>query len=203
MLFEKSRIRYTVYHKPSTARTMYTFSHTKSYLTYAMHGHQTLTESWLVISLLDLCVALLTICLTAEELLNLHRGQGLELQWRDSLQCPTEEEYIDVVDNSTLASVCLWTRTLFWCALTETSGLLRIAIKLMTCCATSNRHVYARLLLLLYWWTEITLRNYVPLVNLIGVYYQIRDDYMNLQSGEVCTVLTWSVPSILSHCHNF
>lgn len=35
-----------------------------------------------------------------EELLNLHRGQGLELIWRDSLQCPTEEEYIDVVDNS-------------------------------------------------------------------------------------------------------
>lgn len=37
-----------------------------------------------------------------EELLNLHRGQGLELIWRDSLQCPTEEEYIDVVDNSKL-----------------------------------------------------------------------------------------------------
>ena len=40
--------------------------------------------------------------LATEELLNLHRGQGLELLWRDSLQCPTEEEYIDVVDNSEL-----------------------------------------------------------------------------------------------------
>lgn len=27
--------------------------------------------------------------------------------------------------------------------------------------------------------------DYVPLVNLFGVYYQIRDDYMNLQSSEV------------------
>jgi hypothetical protein len=27
--------------------------------------------------------------------------------------------------------------------------------------------------------------DYVPLVNLFGVYFQIRDDYMNLQSTEV------------------
>jgi geranylgeranyl diphosphate synthase type 3 len=35
-----------------------------------------------------------------DELLNLHRGQGLEILWRDSLQCPTEEEYIAMVNNS-------------------------------------------------------------------------------------------------------
>ncbi len=35
--------------------------------------------------------------LTAEELLNLHRGQGLDLFWRDSLTCPTEEEYVQMV----------------------------------------------------------------------------------------------------------
>ena len=35
------------------------------------------------------------------ELLSLHRGQGLELLWRDSLQCPTEAEYITMVNNST------------------------------------------------------------------------------------------------------
>lgn len=35
-----------------------------------------------------------------EEMLNLHRGQGLELFWRDSLACPTEEEYIAMVKNS-------------------------------------------------------------------------------------------------------
>jgi hypothetical protein len=35
------------------------------------------------------------------ELLSLHRGQGLEILWRDSLQCPSEEEYIRMANNST------------------------------------------------------------------------------------------------------
>ncbi|CAG7846589.1 Geranylgeranyl pyrophosphate synthase Short=GGPP synthase; Short=GGPPSase; AltName: Full=(2E,6E)-farnesyl diphosphate synthase; AltName: Full=Dimethylallyltranstransferase; AltName: Full=Farnesyl diphosphate synthase; AltName: Full=Farnesyltranstransferase; AltName: Full=Geranylgeranyl diphosphate synthase; AltName: Full=Geranyltranstransferase [Serendipita indica DSM 11827] len=81
-----------------------------------------------------------------EEFLNLHRGQGLEMFWRDSLQCPTEEEYISMVNN-------------------KTGGLLRLAVKLMM--AKSESEI-----------------NYVPLVNLIGVYFQIRDDYMNLQSDQ-------------------
>ncbi|KAJ8473128.1 hypothetical protein ONZ45_g16413 [Pleurotus djamor] len=86
--------------------------------------------------------------IVTEELLALHRGQGMEILWRDSLQCPSEEEYISMVNN-------------------KTGGLLRIGIKLMMACATENKNV-----------------DYVPLVNLIGVYYQIRDDYMNLQSTE-------------------
>jgi len=36
-----------------------------------------------------------------EELLNVHRGQGLEILWRDLLHCPTEEEYVSMVNNST------------------------------------------------------------------------------------------------------
>lgn len=35
-----------------------------------------------------------------EELLNLHRGQGIEIFWRDSITCPTEEEFIDMINNS-------------------------------------------------------------------------------------------------------
>ncbi|KAG6859865.1 hypothetical protein C0995_002697 [Termitomyces sp. Mi166 len=81
-----------------------------------------------------------------EELLSLHRGQGLELYWRDSLQCPTEEEYISMVNNS---------------------GLLRIGIKLMMACPTKNVDV-----------------DYIPLVNLIGIHFQIRDDLMNLCGAE-------------------
>jgi len=84
--------------------------------------------------------------LVTDELLNLHRGQGLDLLWRDTLTCPTEEEYIHMVNN-------------------KTGGLFRIAIKLMM--AKSSSDV-----------------DYVPLVNLFGVYFQIRDDYMNLQSSE-------------------
>ncbi|KAI0764359.1 terpenoid synthase [Trametes elegans] len=82
------------------------------------------------------------------ELLSLHRGQGLELLWRDSLQCPTEEDYVTMVNN-------------------KTGGLFRVAVKLMMACSTTNINV-----------------DYVPLVNLFGVYFQIRDDYMNLESTQ-------------------
>ncbi|KAJ7740944.1 isoprenoid synthase domain-containing protein [Mycena maculata] len=81
-------------------------------------------------------------------LISLHRGQGLELLWRDSLTCPTEDQYVDMVNN-------------------KTGGLIRIGIKLLMACGTTNLDV-----------------DYVPLVNLIGVFFQIRDDYMNLKSGE-------------------
>lgn len=47
-----------------------------------------------------------------EELLNLHRGQGMDLYWRDSLVCPTEEEYLTMVLN-------------------KTGGLFRVAVRLM------------------------------------------------------------------------
>ncbi|KAL4995022.1 isoprenoid synthase domain-containing protein [Aspergillus recurvatus] len=47
-----------------------------------------------------------------EELLNLHRGQGMELYWRDTLTCPTEEQYIGMV-------------------LDKTGGLFRLAVRLM------------------------------------------------------------------------
>jgi len=86
--------------------------------------------------------------LVTDELLNLHRGQGLELYWRDSLVCPTEEEYVSMVNN-------------------KTGGLLRIGIRLMMACGTTNIDV-----------------DYIPLINFLGVYFQIRDDYMNLQSTE-------------------
>ncbi|KAJ7705317.1 isoprenoid synthase domain-containing protein [Mycena rosella] len=88
------------------------------------------------------------ISIITSELISLHRGQGLELLWRDSLTCPSEDEYVDMVNN-------------------KTGGLLRIGIKLLVACGTTNLDI-----------------DYVPLVNLIGVFFQIRDDYMNLQSGE-------------------
>nr|GAT56735.1 farnesyltranstransferase [Mycena chlorophos] len=56
------------------------------------------------------------------ELLKLHRGQGLDILWRDSLQCPTEDEYIDMVND-------------------KTGGLLRIGVRLMMACATVNKDV--------------------------------------------------------------
>ncbi|OBT59998.1 hypothetical protein VE03_10545 [Pseudogymnoascus sp. 23342-1-I1] len=48
----------------------------------------------------------------ADELLQLHRGQGMDLHWRDSLICPTEDEYLKMISN-------------------KTGGLFRLTIKLM------------------------------------------------------------------------
>jgi hypothetical protein len=35
-----------------------------------------------------------------EEMMNLHRGQGLDLYWRETYTCPTEAEYTEMVMNS-------------------------------------------------------------------------------------------------------
>ncbi|KAJ8586448.1 terpenoid synthase [Rhizopogon salebrosus TDB-379] len=83
-----------------------------------------------------------------QELMSLHRGQGMDILWRDTLRCPSEDEYVDMVK-------------------AKTGGLLRIAVKLMMACSTTNTNV-----------------DYVPLTDLIGIYFQIRDDYMNLQSNQ-------------------
>ena len=55
-----------------------------------------------------------------EELCNLHRGQGLDLYWRDTLTCPSEAEYLEMVGN-------------------KTAGLFRLAIKLMQAESESNK----------------------------------------------------------------
>ncbi|KAL1919268.1 uncharacterized protein VTP21DRAFT_1960 [Calcarisporiella thermophila] len=87
------------------------------------------------------------ISIFTEELLNLHRGQGMELFWRDTLTCPTEDEYIEMVKN-------------------KTGGLFRLGVKLMQ--EASNSKI-----------------DYVPLVNILGIHFQIRDDYMNLKSQQL------------------
>lgn len=57
---------------------------------------------------------------------------------------------------------------------TETGGLFRLAVKLMQAESASDE-------------------DYVPLVNLMGLIYQIRDDYMNLQSDQVCSRPTYTI----------
>ncbi|OOF90567.1 hypothetical protein ASPCADRAFT_400705 [Aspergillus carbonarius ITEM 5010] len=80
-----------------------------------------------------------------EEMISLHRGQGMDLFWRDTFTCPTEEEYIETTLN-------------------KTSGLFRLAIRLMQ--------------------TQSRLPNpnpkILPLVNTLGILFQIVDDYRNL-----------------------
>jgi geranylgeranyl diphosphate synthase type 3 len=89
-----------------------------------------------------------------EELLNLHRGQGMDLFWRDTLTCPSEDDYLEMVGN-------------------KTGGLFRLAIKLM--CAESPSHNFTTSGL-----PTATQTDYIPLVNTVGLLFQILDDYKNL-----------------------
>jgi geranylgeranyl diphosphate synthase type 3 len=82
------------------------------------------------------------------EMLNLHRGQGRDILWRDTARCPTEEEYYDMV-------------------LDKTGGLFRLAVRLMQAVSPDERGRSV---------------NFIPLVNKLTLYFQIRDDYCNLAS---------------------
>ena len=93
----------------------------------------------------------LAITIYTEELLNLHRGQGMDLFWRDTLTCPSEADYLEMVGN-------------------KTGGLFRLAVKLMQAESEAPET-----------------RDCVPLVNLIGMLFQIRDDYLNLSSTAYTT----------------
>jgi geranylgeranyl diphosphate synthase type 3 len=84
--------------------------------------------------------------MATDEMLSICCGQGLELLWRDTLKCPTEDEYILMASN-------------------KTGGFLRLALKLMSACATTNSD-----------------KDYASLMSLMGAFYQIRDDYMDLRS---------------------
>lgn len=80
-----------------------------------------------------------------QELLNLHRGQGMDLFWRDTLTCPSEEEYLEMVGN-------------------KTGGLFRLAVKLMQAESSTGKDC-------------------VSLVNVLGLIFQICDDYLNLSNS--------------------
>jgi geranylgeranyl diphosphate synthase, type III len=105
------------------------------------------------------------------EILNLHRGQGQDIAWREGLTCPTEDEYLSMVTD-------------------KTGGLFRLAVGLLQAHASSH---------------EAT--DFTRLVNNLAIYFQIRDDYVNLadveyfKSKSFCEDLTegkFSFPMI--HC---
>lgn len=81
-----------------------------------------------------------------EEMINLHRGQGLDIYWRDSLPkiIPDDQMYFNMVMN-------------------KTGGLFRLTVRILE-----------RLT------GEPLPFSLVPLSNLLGIIYQVRDDYKNL-----------------------
>jgi len=68
----------------------------------------------------------------------------MDLFWRDTLTCPTEDEYLEMVGN-------------------KTGGLFRLAVKLMQAESTTGKDC-------------------VALVNVMGLIFQICDDYLNLSN---------------------
>jgi len=95
-----------------------------------------------------------------EELVNLHRGQGLDLYWRDTMTVPTEEDYYLMIS-------------------LKTGGLFRLATRLMQSVSTTGINV-------------------LPLAELVGTIFQIRDDYQNLCSEKVSQSFLSPPPSLSS-----
>lgn len=81
-----------------------------------------------------------------EQILELHRGQGMEIHWRDNFICPTEEEYKIMT-------------------MKKTGGLFMLAVRLMQL-FSSNKSDFSFL------------------SGILGLYFQIRDDYHNLCDEE-------------------
>uniref|UniRef100_A0A8R1TSB4 Pre-mRNA-splicing factor 18 n=1 Tax=Onchocerca volvulus TaxID=6282 RepID=A0A8R1TSB4_ONCVO len=79
-----------------------------------------------------------------EQLMELHRGQGKELYWRDVVQCPTEKEYEEMTTQ-------------------KTGGLFALPIQLM---GLFGKKQY----------------DFKSLIKNLAIYFQIRDDYINLCS---------------------
>lgn len=81
-----------------------------------------------------------------QEILNLHRGQGQDIYWREQCQCPSEDEYKQMV-------------------IDKTGGLFRLAVGLMQAFSTNQK-------------------DFTKLLNVLSLYFQIRDDYLNISSIE-------------------
>lgn len=81
-----------------------------------------------------------------EQLLELHRGQGMEIYWRDNFICPTESEYKQMV-------------------IRKTGGLFMLAIRLMQLFSDNKA-------------------DFTKLTAILGLSFQIRDDYCNLTSKD-------------------
>ncbi|ODM14969.1 hypothetical protein SI65_09721 [Aspergillus cristatus] len=82
-----------------------------------------------------------------EELVNLHRGQGMDIYWRDTFSVPTEADYLHMISN-------------------KTGGLFRLAIRLMMAVSDSDLDL-------------------VEFANVLGLLFQIQDDYKNLTSDKM------------------
>lgn len=81
-----------------------------------------------------------------EQMLELHRGQGMEIYWRENIICPTESEYKLMT-------------------IRKTGGLFMLGVGLMNLFSDCDK-------------------DFSKITAILGLYFQIRDDYLNLTNKE-------------------
>lgn len=95
----------------------------------------------------------------AQEILNLHRGQGQDIWWREKTRVPTESEYISMVKD-------------------KTGGLFRMAVRLLCCSFSLDNAPSGNT-------TLEKMEAMLELCDLLAVYFQIRDDFINVFSTKI------------------
>ena len=101
----------------------------------------------------------------AQEILNLHRGQGQDIWWREKKRVPSETEYISMVKD-------------------KTGGLFRMAIRLL-CCLVEHDDDDSSMDEKLESMEDtpiVDIKVMLELCDLLAVYFQIRDDFINVFS---------------------
>lgn len=117
----------------------------------------------------------------------LHRGQGMELYWREHAECPTEEAYVDMVIHKTGG--------LFRVALCMMHNIVPVHVVCASGSASDDAGSYPAaertadtvpvLPQTLGTSRSVLHTELVPLANLLGLLFQIRDDYLNLRSTQL------------------
>jgi geranylgeranyl diphosphate synthase type 3 len=110
-----------------------------------------------------------------EEMLNLHRGQGLDILWRDTFHIPTEDEYMKMVRDKTGGLFRLAARLMI--AVKETRNSTRVPATKDSLMLLSNHEEEENEKLY-----SLNTNAIIDLVNQLACYFQIRDDLMNLTS---------------------
>ena len=77
-------------------------------LTWILTGDWLLSQALTYMHVHIMCITQKHIPSHTEQLLELHRGQGKDIYWRDNHLCPTEEEYFTMVKQSTSVIVYIY-----------------------------------------------------------------------------------------------
>ncbi|OLN87483.1 Ophiobolin F synthase 1 [Colletotrichum chlorophyti] len=102
------------------------------------------------------------------ELESLFLGQSEDLLWKYQVECPSTDEYMEMIDNSREADQTAYVRRADKIE-SETGGLFRLCFRLLQ--AESSR-------------ADVRHLDPRPFVRQLSLYFQIRDDYQNLVSDQ-------------------